>query len=103
VTVITCGRTNLSERAEAITRALRAQQCFCLDVGCGRAFDLDNDIQHIQVYRCFECSRWLCSPCIVAHFEATSDAYVPTKEVPAQTPPPSPASTCGREETRPSR
>lgn len=75
MTVVTCGRTNLSDRAEAITRVLREQQGFCLDVGCGRTFDLDNELQHIRVYRCLECSRWLCQPCIVAHFEATTDAY----------------------------
>jgi hypothetical protein len=100
VTVVTCGRTNLSDRAEAVTRHMRDVQGFPLDVGCGRAFDLDNGLQHMGISRCFECWRWLCKPCIVAHFEETSDAYVPALEAPiAQTPPPpSTASTSGYEE-----
>ena len=68
MTTVTCGRTNLSERAEEITRVLREAQGFCLDVGCGRAFDLDNELQHMRVYRCLECARWLCKPCIDQHF-----------------------------------
>lgn len=80
MTVVTCGRTSLSERAEAMTRVLREQQGFCLDVGCGQTFDLDNELQHIRVYRCLECARWLCKPCIVAHFEETNDAYRPARE-----------------------
>lgn len=79
MTVVTCGRTHLSERSEAITRSMREAQGFALDIGCGRAFDLNNVLQHIQVYRCLECARWLCRPCIVAHFEETSDAYRPTE------------------------
>ena len=69
VTVLICGRTNRSERAEAITRTLREQQGFRTDGGCGRSFDLDNDIQHMGIYRCVECARFLCRPCITAHFE----------------------------------
>lgn len=78
MTVITCGRTHEDNRAEDITRALREQQGFCLDAGCGRLFDLDVPLQNIRVYRCLECARWLCKPCIVAHFEATNDAYRPS-------------------------
>lgn len=75
MTVVTCGRTNLSDRAEAITRVLREQQGFALDVGCGQTFDLDNPLSHMRISRCFECWRWLCVPCITAHFEETTDAY----------------------------
>lgn len=78
MTVLTCGRTQLTGRAEALTRAMREEEGFCLDVGCGRAFDLDDPIQHMGVYRCLECARFLCKPCILAHFEATNDAYPPT-------------------------
>lgn len=75
VTIVTCGRTNRSERAEQMTRALREQQGFCLDFGCGRTWDLDNDIQHMGVARCLECLRWMCRACLQAHFETSGDAY----------------------------
>lgn len=68
MTVVICGRTNLSERAEHITRVLREQQGFRGDGGCGRTHDLDNPIQHMRVYRCRECARWLCAPCMDQHF-----------------------------------
>lgn len=78
MTVVVCGRTNQDDRIEAITRSLRAAQGFCLDVGCERSFDLDDSIQNLRVYRCLECARWLCKPCIVAHFDETNDAYTPS-------------------------
>lgn len=92
MTVITCGRTNLSERAEAITRVLREQQGFRTDGGCGRAIDLDSEIQHMQIVRCAECLRWLCRPCIIAHFAesrhdttASEEAYRPSLLAPSTT------------------
>jgi hypothetical protein len=69
MTVVACGRTTLSEGAERVTRWMRESEGFRTDGGCGRAFDLDNEIQHMRVYRCLECARWLCKPCMVAHFE----------------------------------
>ena len=69
MTRLTCGRTNLSEAVENRTRALRESQGFRTDGGCGRAYDLDSEIQHLGIYRCLECARWLCQPCLRAHFE----------------------------------
>lgn len=66
--VLTCGRTHLSDGAESITRAMREAEGFRTDGGCGRSFDLADPIQHMRVYRCLECARWLCKPCILAHF-----------------------------------
>ena len=66
--VLICGRTNLEDRAEAITRVLRETQGFQTDGGCGRSFDLADPIQHLLIYRCVECARWLCKRCIRAHF-----------------------------------
>jgi hypothetical protein len=69
VTVVTCGRTHVNLRAEAIFQAMRESQGFRTDGGCGRSFDLDDMIQIMRVYRCLNCSRWMCRPCMVAHFE----------------------------------
>lgn len=80
MTLLLCGRTSLHDRIEEITRVLREDQGFRTDGGCGRAIDLDNPIQHMGIYRCLQCSRWLCKSCIVAHFEETTHAYGTTPQ-----------------------
>jgi hypothetical protein len=70
---IRCGVTHLLPAAEQITYAMRAAEGFRTDGGCGRAFDLSNPIALALLYRCVECGRWLCKPCILAHFAESGD------------------------------
>jgi hypothetical protein len=88
VTVLACGRTNLDDRSEEITRVLREEQGFRTDGGCGRLYDLDNPIGHMRIYRCRECARWLCGPCIDRHFLESdhADLVTPPTAIPAASP-----------------
>ena len=63
---LTCGRTNRDPRAENITRALREQQGFKIDGGCGRPMTFVNG------YRCAECGRWMHLNCLTDHFTESS-------------------------------
>jgi hypothetical protein len=36
------------------------------------------------MYRCVECARWLCRPCILAHFSETSDDKMPFRRTGGQ-------------------
>lgn len=78
MTVITCGVTYLDHRAEAYVKGLRESQGFVTGGGCAREINLDNPLQAALIYRCLECARFLCKPCIIAHFEETNDAYQPS-------------------------
>lgn len=71
MTVITCGVTSLNAQAEAIMRHMREAEGFRTDGGCQRAFNLDSALLASLIYRCVECGRWLCKPCILAHFAET--------------------------------
>lgn len=62
----------MDARAEAMTRHLREEGGFRTDGGCAREYDLDNPLSHTRVYRCRECARWLCAPCIDQHFEESA-------------------------------
>ena len=73
MTVLTCGISHTDPRSEAIYRALREDAGQRTDGGCGRALDLTNHIQQAITYRCVECGRWLCRPCILRHFAETGD------------------------------
>lgn len=73
MTVITCGVTHLIPLVERITQAIRDSHGFKQSGGCGVDFDMDNPTRLNQMYRCVECGRWLCKPCILRHFSETSD------------------------------
>jgi hypothetical protein len=78
MTLIACGRTNVDDRSEAITRAWREDGGFRTDGGCGFVVDTDNPIQLARLYRCVECGRFLCKPCIFTHFkESNHDDMAP--------------------------
>ena len=85
MTVVTCGRSSMDDRVEASLQANRQHQGFQTNGGCGQDFDLDSLIHHMKVYRCVECARWLCKPCIAAHFEESrhdKEATTPQPAVP---------------------
>lgn len=69
--ILTCGITHTHPRSEAIVKALREHEGWEVAGGCGRQLDLTNPIQQAVTFRCVECGRWLCKPCIVAHFTQT--------------------------------
>ena len=73
--VVTCGVTHTNERSEAIVRFMREQQGYAIDGGCGRPLDLTNALQQAITYRCVECGRWMCRPCILKHFAETGDDH----------------------------
>ena len=72
--MLTCGLTYTDPRAETFAKVLREDGGFPMTGGCGRPLDLTNNLQQAATFRCIDCGRWLCEPCIRKHLNLGAES-----------------------------
>lgn len=86
---LVCGSTYQNAEYETRVEDLRAEEGHPVGLGCQRRLRI------MYAYRCVDCGRWFCRPCILAHFAENGDERARViQSLERQQPPPKGGGLC---------